>query len=509
MTVYGIDFGTCYSCIAVAESGNTPKVIPTSQGENTLPSVVEFRLRKGGIPRVGSTAKNAITPRSRNVAAFLKTEMDSEKSAREYEVSTGIFRKISPIEFAACVFKQLYRQAQEHREADCRETSPMAVITVPAVCSEIQREKTKVAAEKAGLQVMKIINEPTAAAISYNISEGETIMVFDLGGGTHDVSIVQRLNGDNYQVVVSKGDDSLGGKNWDEKLIEIVFAKSGLPYSENVLTHKRMIEFEQHKINLCSEDEIDFPFNDDNGVQHEVTVGLEEFEQYTEDLVDRAVEVARNAAEAAMRINPNIAIKRICMSGGACRMSAVRRGLQQAFPKIPVSLNNPDMAIALGAATYALSLAEQGEGHYDIHVTERGHAYGFKTVHGENHTPMIENFINVTDPLEIVSRKIVRYMSVTGRKHRLTVYENSDDRSSFKWNGEKPFFNEDIEFDHSRSVGSRLEIQFERDANGLVNISVNADGHDYNFSFATKAGSISESILKDTEALMLLMEQNN
>lgn len=509
MTVYGIDFGTCYSCLAVAETGREPRVIPTAQGANTLPSVVEFRLNRNGTPRVGSIAKNAITPLSRNVAAFLKTEMDHEISTLSYEIRQGEFRQISPIEFAACVYKELYTQAQSQREANRQDTTNKVVITVPAVCSEIQREKTKVAAEQAGMEVIKIINEPTAAAISYNIAKGETIMVFDLGGGTHDVSIVQRLSGNNYQVIVTKGDPNLGGKYWDEKLVELTYSKLGLNFTEDVLTHARLIEFEKHKINLCTSDDVTFAFMDDEGIQHQVTLELDEFEEFTENLVERAISVARNAVEDAQNYHPNVVIKRICMSGGACRMQALKRALQRAFPRKTVSLNDPDKSIATGAAIYALSLTENGNANYDIHVTERGHAYGFKTFNSENCMPVIENFINLRNPLEITSRNIRKYMSTSSKRQRLTVYENSENRSVYPWTGEKPFFDGDILFDHIRAVGSPLDIMFTRDANGVVSIVVNADNHKYEFSFATTAGIISQEILENTKRLMELMEQIN
>lgn len=507
MTVYGIDFGTCYSCLAVAETGKEPRVIPTAQGANTLPSVVEFRLNRNGTPRVGSIAKNAITPLSDNVAAFLKTEMDKELSEKQYEVKKGVMRPISPIEFAACVYKELYMQAQLQREANRQETTDKVVITVPAVSSEIQREKTKAAAELAGMEVIKIINEPTAAAISYNIAEGETIMVFDLGGGTHDVSIVQRLSGNNYQVIVTKGDPNLGGKYWDEKLVELTYSKLGLNFSQKVLTDARLIEFEKHKINLCTSDDIVFAFMDDDGIQHQVTLGLDEFEEFTETLAERAIAVARKAVDEALNNHPNIEINRICMSGGACRMQALKRALQRAFPRKTVSLNDPDKSIATGAAIYALALTEKGNTNYDIHVTERGHAYGFKTYNSENCMPVIENFITLWDPLEITSRKIRKYMSTSGNRQRLTVYENTENRSVYPWTGEKPFFDGDILFDHVRPVGSPLDIMFMRDANGVVSIVVNADDHQYEFSFATTIGSISEEILENTKHLMKLMEQ--
>ncbi len=509
MTVYGIDFGTCYSCLAVAETGREPRVIPTAQGSNTLPSVVEFRLNKNGTPRVGSIAKNAITPLSRNVAAFLKTEMDNEVSTLSYEIRKGETRPISPIEFAACIYKELYIQAQSQREANRQETTNKVVITVPAVCSEIQREKTKVAAEQAGMEVIKIINEPTAAAISYNIAEGETIMVFDLGGGTHDVSIVQRLSGNNYQVIVTKGDPCLGGKYWDEKLIELTYSKLGLVFSRDVLTPARLIEFEKHKIDLCTSDDVFFAFMNDDGIQHQVTLELDEFEEFTETLVDRAITIAQKAVDEAQNNHPNVKINRICMSGGACRMQALKRALQRSFPKMTVSLNDPDKSIATGAAIYALSIVESGNANYDIHLTERGHAYGFKTFNPENCMPVIENFINLRDPLEITSRNITKYMSTCGDRQRLTVYENTENRSVYPWSGEKPFFDADILFDHIRPVGSPLDIIFTRDANGVVSIVVNADGRKYEFSFATTAGSISQEILENTRHLMELMEHIN
>jgi len=505
MTVFGIDFGTCYSCIAIAESGKEPKVIPTAQGENTLPSVVEFRLKKNGKPRVGSSAKNAMTPVSDNVAAFLKTEMDKEESSLAYRVRENEKRPISPIEFAACIYKELHLQSQPFCVVGQQKNDYRTVITVPAVCSEIQREKTKIAAELAGWNVLKVINEPTSAAISYNINVGETIMVFDLGGGTHDVSIVQRTDNDKFQVIVTKGDPHLGGKYWDEKLVELTYKKLGLVFSKDVLTPSRLIEFERHKINLCTSDDISFAFMDNDGIQHQVSLSLEEFEEFTEPLVDRAIKVAREAADEATRNHSNVVINRICMSGGACRMPALKRALQTAFKRIPVAIKDPDRAVATGAAVYALSLVE--EGHEKYEVGERGHAYGFKTYNSNDENPVIENFINTYDPLEITSHTIRKYMSTTSDKQHITIFENSENRSVFPWRGDQVFFDCELQFDKKRPVGSPLDITFERDSNGMVSIIVEADGKTYNFSFATTAGSISAQIIERVNSLILLMEQ--
>jgi len=505
MAVYGIDFGTCYSCLAVAEEGKEIKVLPTRDNRGTLPSVVEFRLKKDGTPRVCDAAKRSITPTSRNVAAFLKSEMDQEASTLEYEVSQGERRHISPVEFAACIYRELYGYANTQRSNNQETTSRQAVITVPAVCSELQREKTKAAAEAAGLEVLKIINEPTAAAISYNIGVGETILVFDLGGGTHDVSIVQRRSENDYQVLASEGNPHLGGKLWDEKLVELTWQKAGLAFTPDVLSHPRLIEFESHKINLCQGDDVTFAFMDDTGIQHQVTIDLELFEDFTQQLVEKAIDVATRAVAKAKEHNSSLKIDRICMAGGTCHMNAIKRALTQAFPLTPVALTNPDGAIASGAAQLGLSLVQQGgNSQYDLRITERGHAYGIKVVNSQGQCE-IENFIMRNDPLVIQSRTLRRYKPTTSNSWNLAVFENNIDLPAFAFKGQKPFFSADLTFDRTLLVSTPLDVSFQRDANGLVHITVMANGKKYNYDFATTAGSISDEILQRVQHLIQQM----
>ena len=167
MAVYGIDFGTCNSCIAVAEDDGTLAIIPSSRNETTMPSVVMFNLKKNGKPVVGTTAKNGFgRPNPRNVVAFAKTELDSELTKEEYQITDTEIRRMSPIEPVTCILYELISFSNHFREAQGLPVSTDAVITVPAVCSDIQREKTKIAAELAGIRVLKVISEPTAAAIS-------------------------------------------------------------------------------------------------------------------------------------------------------------------------------------------------------------------------------------------------------------------------------------------------------------------------------------------------------
>lgn len=507
MSVYGIDFGTCYSCIAIAEEGKECRIIPTPQGNSTLPSAVEFRLRKNGTPRVGMAAKNAISPLSHNVAVLMKSEMDREESLLQYEVKQGEIRSISPIEFAACIYHELLVNANTQQRNAGGQTTIQAVITVPAVCSEIQREKTKVAAQAAGIEVLKVINEPTAAAISYNISIGETILVFDLGGGTLDVSIVRRKSEKDYQIIASEGDPKLGGRCWDERLIELVYNDPllQLEFNQEVVTHPRLIEFEHHKICLCSGDEQTINFVDDSGIQRQTTVLLDEFTEFTEDLVERAVEVARKSVASAKLRDPHLHIDRICLAGGACRMQAIENALQQAFPETPVSLVNPDNAIAIGAARYALSLVQNGGSAYDIRLTERGHAYGFKSVTSTGRQ-MIENFITRTDPLEVQSQIIHRFIAQTGTRHLLTVFENNEESRTFRYHDEKPFFSEELNFDEILPVGTPIDFTFSRDADAIVHISVQVNGKFYNFDFATTAGSINPVVMQRVQHLLELMD---
>lgn len=505
--VYGIDFGTCYSCLAVAEEGKEIKVQPTRLNNTTLPSVVEFRLKKNGTPRVGTAAKNAISGLSRNVVAFLKTEMDLEESVSEYEVEKSIFRHISPVEFAACIYRELFSYADSQRRNNREPSTNKVVITVPAVCSEMQREKTKIAAEEAGMEVLQVINEPTAAAISYNIDIGETILVFDLGGGTHDVSIVQRTSETDYQVLASVGNHLLGGKNWDEKLIELTYQMAGLSFNPDNVTHPRLIEFERHKIGLCSGDDATITFLDETGIQRQVTIDRDAFEQFTEGLVDQAVKVAKDAVSRAKSNHRTLKIDRICLAGGACRMRAIQRALEAAFPTTPVALNNPDNAIAVGAARYGLSLIQKGaDGRYDLHVTERGHAYGLKVISPQQQY-VIENFIGVKDPLVVQSQVIHHYMPSTSNCIRLTVFENNVDMPAFRYKGQVPFFSADLQFNKRLTAGTPLDISFNRDANGIVHITVVVDEQVYEFDFATTAGSISDEILQRVRHLMQLMNE--
>ena len=503
MAVYGIDFGTCNSCIAVAEDDGTIAVIPSSRNETTTPTVVMFNLKKNGKPVVGTTAKNGFSkPNPRNVVAFAKTELDNELTKEEYQITDAEIRKLSPIEPVACILYELTSHSNYFRGTQGLSVSTDAVITVPAVCSDIQREKTKIAAELAGIKVLKVISEPTAAAISYNIKDGETVMVFDLGGGTLDVSIVQCSGNRDYKVLATEGDPDLGGKRWDEVLLQLCYENAGLAFSDSLATAKRLIEFEKFKIDLCEAGNVDVTFVDEDGIQQLQEISIEEFEQSSQHLIDQALRVV----DIAINSVPNITIDRVCLAGGSSKMPAIRRNLQQYLPGIKVEVCDPDMAIAKGASKYAYSLASDSN-NGDISIDERGHAYGIVTT-DHNGYQIVDNIIMKNDALEISGRTFVRYMPTTSKRLSITIVENSVDRRRFEYRGQKAFFSGDVIFPQSVEIGQRIDFILSRDSDGIVHLGVSCSGENTSFEFATKVNEVSETIRSNVLLLIDKMKYN-
>ena len=503
MAVYGIDFGTCNSCIAVAEDDGTLSVVPSSRNETTTPSVVMFNLKKNGKPVVGTTAKNGFSkPNPKNVVAFAKTELDNELTKEEYQITETEIRKLSPIEPVACILYELISHSNNFRESQGLPVSNDAVITVPAVCSDIQREKTKIAAELAGIRVLKVISEPTAAAISYNIKDGETVMVFDLGGGTLDVSIVQCSGNRDYKVLATEGDSDLGGKRWDDVLLRLCYENKGLPFSERLITAKRLIEFEKFKIDLCEAGNVDVTFVDEDGIQQEQDISIEEFEQSSQHLIDRALRVV----DLAINSVSNIKIDRVCLAGGSSKMPAIKQNLEQHLPGIKVEVCDPDMAIAKGAAKYANSIAGDSN-NGDISIDERGHAYGIVTT-DNNSRQIVDNIIMKNDTLEISGRKFVRYMPTTSKCLSITIVENNVDKRRFEYRGQKAFFSGDVLFPQEVEIGQRIDFLLSRDSDGLVHLNVSCSGENSNFEFATKVNEVSEIVRNNVLELIDKMKNN-
>ncbi len=495
MAVYGIDFGTCNSCIAVAEDNADITVVPSSDSQNTTPSIVMFNIGRNGKPVVGQTAKRAINkPNANHVVAFVKTEMGRELMSRKYEISSDEERLLSPIEPAACIYYELFKHANTFRSNIDLTPTNNAVITVPFNCSQIQRKQTRIAAQLAGINVLEVINEPTAAAISYNISIGETIMVFDLGGGTLDVCIITRLTEQDYKVLSTYGDPNLGGRDWDKNLMSLCYENLGLAFSDDFVTPKDLLLFEGFKIDICKAGNSDVTFVDNEGLQQCTSVEIEEYQQNSIHLVERAMKVVDIAISLANESVDDLKISRICLAGGASKMPIIKQSLQQHLPDIPVKICDPDQAIAKGAARYALALSSKGP-NYELTVDERGHSYGLVT-RDRNGDIIVDNIILNTDPIEISSRTITRYMSRTGNRLKIKIIESDFSCAQYPYREEASCFSDDIVFPEELKIGTRVDLSLSRDADGIVyiNTTYGSNKSSGNMKFATRISSVSEEL---------------
>jgi len=368
--IIGIDLGTTNSCVAVME-GNEPVVIPNSEGRRTTPSIVAFV--ENGERKVGDPAKRqAITnPRKtifsiKRFMGHLFDEVTMETGRVPYSVVKGDNntprvaiddRKYTPQEISAIILQKMKKTAEDYLGTEVTE----AVITVPAYFNDAQRQATKEAGEIAGLKVRRIINEPTAAALAYGLdkkSQDMKIVVFDCGGGTHDVSVLELGDG-VFEVKSTDGDTHLGGDDFDQKIIDWLVQEfkdenGGLDLSKDPMALQRLKEAaEKAKIELSSTNstEINLPYiMPVDGIPKHLVRSLTraKFEQLVDDLVRRTIEPCRSALKnAGYSVND---IDEVILVGGSTRIPAVQAAVQNFFGKAPSKGVNPDEVVAVGAA---------------------------------------------------------------------------------------------------------------------------------------------------------------
>src|SRR3954465_10410805 len=375
--VIGIDLGTTNSCVAVMEGGK-PKVIENAEGARTTPSVAAFT--KDGERLIGQPAKRqAVTNPDSTIFAVKRligrrfddpiTKKDTELVP--YKIVKGANgdawvqaggKDYSPSQISAFILQKM----KETAEAYLGETVTQAVITVPAYFNDAQRQATKEAGQIAGLEVLRIINEPTAAALAYGLEkqDGKTIAVYDLGGGTFDISVLEIGDG-VFEVKSTNGDTFLGGEDFDAKIVEYLadeFKKAeGIDLRNDRLALQRLKEAaEKAKIELSSAQttEVNLPFitADQNGPKHLVkSINRAELERLVDDLIQRTLEPCRKAlADAGLKAD---AIDEVVLVGGMTRMPKVREVVKQFFGKEPHTGVNPDEVVAIGAAIQAGVLA--------------------------------------------------------------------------------------------------------------------------------------------------------
>ena len=357
--IIGIDLGTTNSVVAVKEGDNIT-VIPNAEGSRLTPSVVAFT--KEGERLVGQLAKRQAIINPERTIMSIKRKMGSD-----YKVMID-GRAYTPQEISAMILQKLKHDAEEY----LGEPVTKAVITTPAYFTDAQRQATKDAGEIAGLEVVRIINEPTAACLAYGVNkEGEhKILVFDLGGGTFDVSILDVGEG-VFEVLATSGDNHLGGDDWDQRIVDWMIAefkkREGVDLSQDRMALQRLREAaEKAKVELSSmpETTISLPFitATNTGPKHlELTLTRAKFEEMTADLLERVVGPVQRALSDA-GLTPN-EVDKILLVGGATRMPMVQRKIRELLGKEPTKGVNPDECVAVGAAIQAAILA--GE-HKDI-----------------------------------------------------------------------------------------------------------------------------------------------
>jgi len=453
----GIDLGTTNSCVAVIEGGE-PVVIANAEGARTTPSVVAFS--KTGERMVGQVAKRqAITNPERTVSS-IKREMGSN-----YKVTIDD-KSYTPQEISAMILQKLKADA----EAYLGETVSSAVITVPAYFTDAQRQATKDAGKIAGLDVKRIINEPTAAALSYGVDKDndQKVMVYDLGGGTFDVSIIEM--GDGVQeVLATAGNNRLGGDDFDQRVIDWIVqgfkVEQGVDLSGDKMAMQRIKEAaEKAKIELSgmTTAAINLPFitADASGPKHlDMTLSRAKFNELTADLVEKTMGPVRQALQdSGLSINE---ISKVLLVGGSSRIPAVQEAVKNFIGKDPFKGINPDECVAIGAAIQAGVLGGEVQGLLLLDVTPL--SLGVETMGGVM-TKIIDR--NTTIP----TKKSQIFSTAADGQTQVEVNVLQGEREFARDNKQLGLFKLDGIAPAPRGI-PQIEVTFDIDANGIVNVS--------------------------------------